>query len=153
MCPGERVPTVVVMNTNITVNTRHQVSWRLIIGLAAIALVRPLVSIVESVLGVSDPPAVPILLTLLVSTVWVAVVGLGRTARPVLTLVLTGLSYAAFALLLSAVLSPILTGRLQGPLANPFALVPFFGTNALWGLVAGGLALLVQHIRSGRPVR
>jgi len=120
----------------------------MILGLTAVALVRPGVSIVESALGVSDPPAVPILLTVAISAVWIAVVGLSRTARPVLTLVLTGLSYAVLVLVLSAIVSPIITGSLQGPLANPVAIIPLLGTNAIWGLITGVLALLVQRLRS-----
>lgn len=128
-------------------DARTTLNWPMILGLGALALVRPVVSVVESVLGVSGPPAVPITLTLVISVVWIAVVGLSRTAHPVQTLVLTGVAYAAFAMILSAVLSPILTGSLQGPLANPIALVPFLPTNAIWGLVTGGLALALQRIR------
>jgi hypothetical protein len=121
--------------------------WPLVLGLGALALVRPLVSIVETQLGVDDPPAVPIGITLVVTAVWVAVVGLGRIARPVLTLVAVGLTYGVLSILLSGILSPILSGRLEGPLAVPFAIIPVLLTNALWGLVAGGLALLVQRTR------
>lgn len=131
-------------------NTNAPLNWPMILGLGALALVRPLVSIVESVLGVSDPPAVPIVITLVLSAIWIAVVGLSRTARPVLTLVLTGLTYAALALILSAILSPVLTGSLQGPLANPIALIPYLITNVIWGLGTGGLALVLQRARGVR---
>ena len=139
---------VEVMNTN---------SWKktfnvpLIIGLAALALVRPLFSIV----GLSDTlgkPATPIILTVVISVLWIFIVGLSRVREPLLTLVFAGLAYAVFSILLSAVLSPILHGELQGPLTNPFAMVYVLATNALWGLVTGALALGVQRIRGVRPM-
>lgn len=124
--------------------------WPLILGLAALALIRPLVSIVEHQLAVTDPPAVPILITLVISAVWVVAVGLSRTARPVLTLVVTGLTYALLSIVLSGILSPILAGELQGPLATPVAIVPVLLINAIWGLATGGLALLLQRLRGVR---
>lgn len=131
-------------------NSTAHLNWPVILGLGSFALVRPLVSIVNSTLGVSAPPTVPIALTLVISVVWIAVVGLSRNPRPVLTLLLTGVTYAVLAMILSAILSPILTGSLQGPLANPVALIPLLLTNVLWGLITGGLALALQRIRGIR---
>lgn len=124
-------------------------SWPLVLVLAAVALVRPLFSIVglNEALG---KPATPIVLTVTVTMVWVLVVGLSRARHPVLTLVAAGLAYAVASIVLSGVLSPILTGELQGPLAMPLAIVPVLVTNAIWGLLAGGLALLVRRARHGR---
>jgi uncharacterized membrane protein len=131
-------------------NTIKSLPWPLVVGLGAIALVRPLVSTVEFGLDVSGPPAVPIILTLVISAVWVVVVGLSNTARPVLTLLFTGLTYAVLSIILSGILSPILTGELQGPLAMPIAIIPVVLFNAVWGLAAGGLALLLQRLRGLR---
>lgn len=131
-------------------NTIKSLQWPLIAGLGALALVRPLVSIVEYQLNVSDPPAVPIIITLVISAVWIVVVGLSQTAHPVLTLLFTGLTYAVLSIILSGILSPILTGELQGPLAMPIAIIPVLLTNAIWGLAAGGLALLLQRLRGVR---
>ncbi|WP_314502231.1 hypothetical protein [uncultured Microbacterium sp.] len=131
-------------------NTIKSLQWPLILGLGALALVRPLVSIVEYQLDVSDSPAVPIIITLVISAVWIVVVGLSKTAHPVLTLLFTGLAYAVFSIILSGILSPILTGELQGPLAMPIAIIPVLLTNAIWGLAAGGMALLLQRVRGAR---
>lgn len=147
MSGREGIPSVEGMNTN----PNTPLNWPMILGLGALALVRPLVSIVESVLGVSDPPAVPIIITAALSAIWITVVGLSKTAHPVQTLVLTGVTYAALALILSAILAPVLTGTLQGPLANPIALIPFLLVNVIWGLVTGGLALVLQRLRDVRP--
>src|SRR5699024_7421859 len=105
-------------------NTIKSLQWSLIAGLGALALVRPLVSMVEHQLDVSDPPVVPIIITLVISAVWIAVVGLSKTAHPVLTLLFTGLTYAVLSIILSGILSPILTGELQGPLAIRIAIIP-----------------------------
>ncbi|TRY18171.1 hypothetical protein FOJ82_08950 [Tessaracoccus rhinocerotis] len=131
-------------------NTIKSLQWSLIAGLGALALVRPLVSMVEHQLDVSDPPVVPIIITLVISAVWIAVVGLSKTAHPVLTLLFTGLTYAVLSIILSGILSPILTGELQGPLAIRIAIIPVLLTNAIWGLAAGGLALLLQGLRGVR---
>jgi hypothetical protein len=42
-----------------------------------------------------------------------------------------------------------MTGRLQGPLAMPFTILPVLLTNAFWGLLAGLIALLVRRARAG----
>ncbi|WP_420111509.1 hypothetical protein [Pseudactinotalea sp.] len=127
--------------------------WPLILGLGAFALIRPLVRVLESQLGIENQPAVPIAITVVISIVWIAVVGLSATPQPVVTLVLAALVYGLLAIVLSAILSPILDGALAGPLANPIAIVPVLVTNILWGLVAGGLALLLQRARGIQPRR
>ena len=119
----------------------------LILGLGLLALVRPLASIVVEQSG-HELDAVPrLLLTAAITLVWVAVVGLGRAPRPLLTLVLAGLVYAVAAIVLSGILSPLLLGHLSGPLAQPLAIVPMLLVNALWGLIAGLLALGVRRLR------
>lgn len=68
-------------------------------------------------------------------------------SQPVLTLVAAALVYAASAALLSAIVSPILDGELDGPFARPWVFIPLLATNAIWGAVAGVLALLLQQVR------
>ncbi|MFW6642122.1 hypothetical protein ACOALZ_19020 [Nocardiopsis algeriensis] len=131
-------------------NRIKSLPWLLVLGLGALALVRPLVRIVEDQLDVSGPSSVPIVITLVISAVWVMAVGLSRTAHPVLTLLFTGLTYAVLSIILSGILSPILAGELQGPLSMPIAIIPILLVNATWGLAAGGLALLLQHLRGIR---
>lgn len=135
------------LNSVVDMEKMRKLHWPLILGLGALALVRPLSRIIMNQTGVDTSPAVPILLTLGISAAWIAIVGLSRTPRPVLTLVLAGLVYAVAATALSAVLSPILDGRLDGPLANPIAIVPMLLTNLIWGLVTGVIALGLQRLR------
>ncbi|MDO5633825.1 MAG: hypothetical protein Q4G34_02980 [Micrococcus sp.] len=132
-------------------DTIKSLHWPLILGLGALALIRPLTRIAEDQLDFFDGSAVvPIALTVMISAIWIAVVGLSKTVQPVLTLLFAGLAYAVFSIILSGILSPILIGELQGPLANPIAIAPMLLTNAIWGLAAGGLALLVQRLRGIR---
>ena len=123
---------------------RH-LQWPLVLGLGALALIRPLMNIVGVMPRIE--PVGPLAVTALISLVWIAVVGLTRVAQPVLTLVFAGLVYGVFSIVLSAILSPILTGELQGPLATPFAVavIPVLAVNAVWGALAGVLAAGLQR--------
>jgi hypothetical protein len=78
-------------------------------ALTAVALLRPLFSVV----GLSESlgqPATPLVLTAVISLVWILVVGLSGVREPVLTLVAAGVAYGLATMVLSAILSPILTG-------------------------------------------
>lgn len=133
-------------------NRFNQLHWPLIIGMGALALIRPFMNII-GLMDALGRPTGQILVTLLISAIWLAIVVLNRVERPVLTLVLTGMVYGLFALVLGAILSPILTGQLSGPLANPFilpfALVSILVTNGIWGLIVGVLAWAIGQI--GQP--
>lgn len=130
-----------------------QLHWPLIVGLGALALVRPLVSVVQHQLGIPGSPAIPIGITLAISLVWIGAVGLSRVAHPLLTLVFTGLVYGVSSIALSAVLSPLLTGRLDGPLAHPFAILPIIVVNGIWGLATGALAATIRRAKRVRHER
>lgn len=127
---------------------RPALQWQLVLGLGAIALIRPLARLTGLDLGT---PQGAWLLTGLVTAVWVGVVGLGRVPRPVLTLTLAGLAFGLFIIPLSAVMSTVLTGSVQGPAAMPIAVVPILIMNGGWGALSGLLALAVQRLRGGRP--
>ncbi|GAA1487881.1 hypothetical protein [Brachybacterium sacelli] len=138
----------VVPPPDATAHTAAQpLRWPLILGLGLAGLARPLSNIVLDQTGLDLGAAVPLAWTLLISLLWIGAVGLTRTPRPVLTLILTGLAYAVCAILLSGILSPLLLGHLTGPLAHPIALVPMLLTNGAWGALTGALALLLQRAR------
>lgn len=124
-------------------DTLKNLQWPLILGLGALALVRPMLNVVSAQTEGFDVAA-PVLATVLISLVWIGVVGLFRVARPVVTLVCAALVYAVLSTLLSGVLSSVLGGELEGPLAMPWAIVPVLAVNAVWGAAAGVLALAVQ---------
>ncbi|MFC7619588.1 hypothetical protein [Microlunatus sp. GCM10028923] len=125
--------------------------WPLILGLAALALVQPLVGMITSASGMPAVPPVRAGLAIVISIVWIAVVGLTRVRHPVLTLIFAGLSYGAFETVLSGIMSPVLSGELQGPLAMPWTIVAVLISDAIWGAIAGLLALAVQRLRGFRP--
>jgi hypothetical protein len=124
----------------------HRLNWRLVAVLTAVALVRPVFSIV----GLADAlgrPATPLILTGAICLVWILAVGLSRVPAPLPTLVAAGLLYALAAIVLSGILSPILTGTLQGPLAAPQGIIPVFIVNAAWGAACGACAIGLRRLR------
>lgn len=133
---------------------RPPLPWLLILGLGAVALVRPLLHIT----GLSSAPgvaagAVAVSATLVISVIWIAVVVLARVQRPLLTLVLAGLTYAVLSMLLSAVLSPLLDGELQGPFAHPIAIPAVLIVNLIWGAITGAVAAGLRRVIDQRPSR
>ncbi len=127
-------------------NRLIQLQWPLILGMGALALIRPMLNIVGLMDGLGRPFG-PLLVTALISLAWLAIVVLSRVHQPFLTLVWTGLAYGTFAILLSAILSPMLRGQLMGPLTSPYALISMLITNAIWGGAVGLVVLAVQRLR------
>lgn len=117
-----------------------QLHWPLILGMGALALIRPVLNITGAMDGLGRPFG-PLLMTLCISGAWLALVVFANIREPLLTLICTGIIYGVFAILLSAILSPILTGTLAGPITNPFATASVLITNAIWGALVGLLAL------------
>ncbi len=74
--------------------------------------------------------------------VWVGVVGLGRVARPVLTLTLAGLTSGVVAAVVSALVG------LDGGRPS-WTLVPALVLSTSWGAAAGVVAAFVQRARGG----
>lgn len=113
-----------------------KLNWNVVVILSLFALIRPLMSI----LGVTETigqPFTSLTVTLIISAVWIAAVVGKKVEAPIITLVMTGISYAFFTIILSAVLSPIMLGELMGPLTNPFAMASVFITNIVWGGITG----------------
>lgn len=118
------------------------VPWPLVVSLGALALVRPLMSVTGVTEAIGAPWA-QLGVTLLVTAAWVVAVVVAHVPRPFVTLVCAGVAYGVLAILLGAVLSPLLGEGFQGPLTHPLAVVSVLAVNAVWGAVAGGLALAV----------
>ncbi|MGC0141764.1 hypothetical protein [Pseudactinotalea sp. Z1732] len=125
----------------------QRLHWPLILLLGAVALTRPLLHITGVIGGPVPSGPLPVLaVTAAITAVWVAAVLLAGVERPFVTVILAALSYALMSMILSAILSPILLGEFQGPLANPLAIGPMLITNALWGAIAGGIALGLRRM-------
>lgn len=127
---------------------RGLVHWPLALGLAVVALVRP----VMNIFGVMDDikPVGPLVVTVLITVVWIVAVTLARVPQPLLTLVAAGIGYVVLAIAVSGIASPLKDGQLEGPLANPIAIVPMLIVNTVWGLIAGLLAIGWQRSRAGK---
>jgi len=113
----------------------------LILSLGAIALLRPIMKITGIIHLLINEQFGSILMTILISLVWLIIVVKKKSQHPIQILVFAGISYAIFATILSAILSPTLTGQLQGPLTNPLALISIIATNIIWGLIIGVIAI------------
>jgi hypothetical protein len=112
--------------------------------LGVFALVRPVLNITGG-MDVLGRPVGPVLVTGVISVVWLVVVVWWRSERPVVTLTCAGLVYGVLAVVLSAVVSPILHGELRGPLVTPggIGVVMVLLVNACWGAVVGLVASAV----------
>lgn len=122
-----------------------KINWKISIILGTAALIRPLMSIL-GVMEIIGQPYTSLGLTLLISIVWIGTVVLTKEKRPILILVMAGVSYASFAIILSGILSTLSTGEIQGPLTNPLALISVFATNIIWGLITGCISWVIMKI-------
>ena len=134
--------------------------WGLIFVLAALGLVRPLLSILGAYENL-DGLWGPILVTIFIAAIWVGVVVGPGAPNPLATLVLVGVSYGLFAIVLQQ-----LTWNLfleappkSAPSSTPILVaswLAFIVTNTIWGAVLGLFAAgvhrsLPQHSLRERP--
>ncbi len=117
----------------------------LILGLGAIALIRPVMKM-TGLMDLIGQQFGSILMTVAISLVWLFIVVKKKCKYPVRILVYGGISYAIFAIILSGIMSLILLGQIQGPLMNPLAMASVIITNALWGMIIGGFVLAIRRI-------
>lgn len=128
------------------------IDWLLVGTLATL----PLIEVLFAVTGWAESlgrPTTPLLLALVVTVIWVTVVGVSGTARPIATLLLTGVAAA----LLSSAVTLVLPAAQRSDLARLLDVADVVGTvvvtSALftvWGLAAGLLAALIQRLRARR---
>ncbi len=130
------------------VSSVERVNLRLAALLGLAGLARPVLSIVGAYdSGPLAKPVGPLLLTALISIVWVAVAVLRRLPRPVHTLAAAGVFYALFAILLNWSLRPFLESAETIPLPGYLAMPVF---NALQGAVLGLVARAVLRATTRR---
>ena len=125
----------------------RELRWPLIAALALTGLIRPVLSItgVFDRLGDFGHPWAPLLVTVLLGVLWIAVVVLGRVRQPVLTLIFAGVGYGLAAILLNLSLHPFLESAEWIPAAG-YVAIPLW--NALLGAVLGLIAHGLQRIRA-----
>jgi hypothetical protein len=121
---------------------------RLAALLGLLGLARPVLSIVGAYdSGPLTKPVGPLLLTAVISIVWVAAAVLRRVPRPVHTLAAAGVFYALFAILLNWSLQPFLESAETIPLPGYLAMPVF---NALQGAVLGLIAWAILRVSTRR---
>jgi MFS superfamily sulfate permease-like transporter len=128
-----------------TTNRRANPSWGLISLLAAVGLVRPLLSIAGTYDALGVGPVGPLIVTAMVAALWVRAVVATRAPNPLVTLVLVGTLYGVFAILLQQIgWNLFLGGAPEGaPSSGPVlarSWVSILITNATWGAFLGLLA-------------
>lgn len=117
-----------------------------LLGLAGLA--RPVLSITGAYdSGPLAKPVGPLLLTALVSVVWILAAVLRRVPKPVHTLAAAGVFYALFAILLNWSLQPFLESAETIPLPG-YVAMPVF--NALQGAVLGLIAWAILRASARR---
>lgn len=117
--------------------------WPLIIGLGALALVWPVLNL-TGLMDLLGRPVGPLLVIVLISLVWLGAMLLSKVREPLLTLTATGAIYGLFAILIGALLAPLVDGQASGPMSHPIAIVMLLLTNSIWGALVGLCAQLIQ---------
>jgi MFS superfamily sulfate permease-like transporter len=135
-------------------NRRANPSGGLITILAAVGLMRPLLSIAGAYDTLGVGPLGPLIVTAIVAALWVGAVVATRAPNPLVTLVLAGTLYGVFAILLQQVGWNLCLGDAPegAPSSGPvlaMSWVSILITNAIWGallgLVAAGLGRLLPR--------
>lgn len=120
--------------------------WALIITLGIVALIRPVLSILDVYdSGPLEKPVGPLLFTALIAVVWLSAAVLLRVAEPVKVLALAGVAYGVFALALNLILHLFMDSAETPPVPGMFGILIF---NALEGVVLGAIALGIMRLRT-----
>ncbi len=138
-------------------NRHTEPRWELILILAAVGLVRPLLSIAGAYDAIGGGPLAPVAVTIATAAIWVGAVVTTRAPNPLLTLTLAGGLYGVFAILLQQVIWNIfLGGAPEGaPSATPVLVVSWVGilvTNTIWGAFLGAIATVFGRLLPRRRV-
>ncbi|SHN44669.1 hypothetical protein [Cryptosporangium aurantiacum] len=130
---------------------RKPAHLKLAVLLGFLGLARPTLSIVGAYdSGFLAKPVGPLLLTALISAVWIAAAVWRRVHSPVLTLTAAGVAYALFAILLNLSLQPFLASAEPIPPPGYIAILIF---NALQGAVLGLIAWAILQVRTSSRAR
>ncbi|MDQ3913466.1 MAG: hypothetical protein M3305_17180 [Actinomycetota bacterium] len=118
--------------------------WGLVIALAAVGLVRPLLSIAGAYEFLGGATG-RVVVTILTAAVWVGVVVIWRAPNPLLTLVAVGGTYGIFAILLQQIMwNFFLGGTPEGaPSSGPILVMSWISIvviNVIWGALLGLVA-------------
>lgn len=140
-------------------NRQTSPRWNLVLLLAALGLVRPLLSIFgayDDALG--GRPWGPVAVTIALAILWVGVVVATRAPNPLLTLVLAGALYGILAILLQQIgWNILLGGAPEGtPSSAPVLVMSWLSvvaTNTIWGAFLGLVATVFGRLLPRRCPR
>lgn len=124
--------------------------WSLVAALAALGLARPLLSIAGAYQFLGTPWT-PMIVTALISALWVGVVVLARAPNPLFTLTAVGGLYGVLAIILQQVIWNLILGGPpeEAPSSAPILVVSWLAvvvTNAIWGAFLGLVALGIGRL-------
>lgn len=116
--------------------------WALVLGLAALALLWPLISLTGLRVALGDGPASGLVI-ICTAALWIGVVGLGRVPAPIRTLTVVGLIHGVITQLTSILVIELGPVEADRPL---WTVLPALLLNVLWGFLAGVAAAGVQRL-------
>jgi hypothetical protein len=133
-------------------NRQKTMRWDLVLLLAAIGLVRPLLSIAGAYDAAGDSPLAPVLVTVAIAAVWVGVVVTTRAPNSLATLTLAGTLYGVFAIVLQQVVWNLFLGGApeEAPSSAPVLVMSWISilvTNTIWGAFLGFIASGFRRLR------
>lgn len=126
--------------------------WNIIIILALVQFIRPVLSIA----GAFDNfKAGPLIVTAVVTVVWIAVAVAAKVREPVKVLAAAGVVYAIISMLTAVFLQLFFTQSAEDaapvPLLLTVGLVAAAIYNAAWGALLGLVAMAIRRILDRRP--
>jgi hypothetical protein len=139
-------------------NLRTDLRWGMISLLAAIGLVRPLLSITGVYDSLGGGPLAPVLVTIAIAALWVGAVVATRAPNPLLTLTVAGGLYGTFAILLQQIMWNVVLGGVPeaAPSSAPILVISWISilvTNTIWGAFLGLLATVLGNLLPPRGRR
>lgn len=118
------------------------------LGLAALALLWPLISLTGLRIALGDGPAAGLVI-ISTALLWIGAVGLGRVPAPIRTLTVVGLTHGVITQLISVLATEL--GPVARDVDHPlWSVLPALLLNTLWGFLAGLAAAGVQRMARSR---
>lgn len=118
-----------------------------VVGLACMALLFPILSVILDLVGGSATVIAPaaVWIWMVIAAAWVVIVWLTHTARPLATLVLTGLVAGVLSVLVVGAIQLIFSGSI-GLLTAPIGVVAIIALSTVGGFICGLIAWGLQSL-------
>ena len=131
-------------------NQLANLRWALIAFLGAVALVRPLLSIAGAYNFLGGATG-RVVVTVLISVIWMGVVLIWRVPNPLLTLAAAGAAYGVFTIVLQQIMWNLVLGEVpaEAPDTAPILVISWVAilvTNTIYGAFLGLVATVVDRL-------